>query len=109
MKSIADLVRYGVRIVMTTHSEWILEQLGNLVGLSRVAQKSRLGLPDTDSVLEPHEVGAWLFEPKQRPRGTVVSEISLDDSGTYRAGFEETAAALHNTWADISSRMDESE
>ncbi len=97
-------VRNGVRIIMTTHSEWVLEELANLVRLSELSQAKRKTIDGGDVALEAHEVGAWLFEPKLRPRGSVVREIPLDsEAGTFAAGHEDVAAALHNRWADISS------
>ena len=66
-----------------------------------------MNLAGDDLALEEHEVGAWLFQPKDRPKGSIVQEISLDrESGTFEAGFDEVAAALHNRWADISSYSD---
>ena len=61
-RELARLVRAGVHIVMTTHSEWFLEQIGNLVRLSALPEKKRKGLDGADCALHPEEVGAWLFE-----------------------------------------------
>ena len=54
----------------------------------------------------PDQVGVWLFKPKRRPKGSVVKEIPLDDSGLYPSGYDEVASVLHNEWADISSRIE---
>ena len=103
-------VRNGIRIIMTTHSEWVLEELANLVRLSELPQAERKTIGGGDVALEAHEVGAWLFEHKLRPRGSVVREIPLDsEAGTFAAGYEDVAAALHNRWADISSRSQKGE
>ena len=103
-QELARLVRNGVRIVMTTHSEWFLEQIANLARLSELPEKKRRGIDGADCTLHPDEVGAWLFEQKSRPKGSVVKEIDLSDSGLYQSGFDEVAAVLHNNWAEISSR-----
>ena len=76
-RELARLVRAGVRIVMTTHSEWFLEQIGNLVRLSGLPENRRTGIA-ADVALGPAEVSAWLFRPKQRPKGSVVEEVVLD-------------------------------
>ena len=103
-------VRNGIRIIMTTHSEWVLEELANLVRLSELPQTERKIIGGGDVALKTHEVGAWLFEPKLRPRGSVVREIPLDsEAGTFAAGYEDVAAALHNRWAEISSRSQKDE
>ena len=107
-RQIAVLVRAGIRVIVTTHSEWLLEELANVV--------RRAGLPKTpknpagvrEAALRPDEVGVWLFEPKKRPKGSTVREIGLDESGLFPSGFQDVAAALHNDWAEISSRVDSS-
>ena len=106
-RQLAVLVRLGVRVIVTTHSEWLLEELANIVRRSELPEAGR----DHNSgrvALRPDQVGAWLFEPRRRPRGSVVKEIRLDESGLYPSGFDAVAAALHNDWADISSRIEDS-
>ena len=96
-RQLAAVVRSGVRVIVTTHSEWLLEELANVVRRSE--------LPEDDApALRPDQVGAWLF--KDRRNGSVVSEIGLDDSGLYPSGFDDVAAELHNEWADIASRIE---
>ncbi len=105
-RQIAALVQSGIRVMVTTHSEWVLEELANIVRRSRLpaARRKEAG---SEVALPPSQVGAWLFQPKRRPKGSTVKEIRLDDSGLYPAGFDEVATALHNNWAEISSRMEE--
>ncbi len=101
---LAAAVRNGIRIIVTTHSEWILEELANLVSASALSKDKQKNLGVADFALEESEVGAWLFQPKKRPKDLNVQEIKLDpESGTFGAGFDEVAATLHNRWADISS------
>ena len=100
MRQIAAIVGAGVRVIVTTHSEWILEELGNVVGRSRLADG---GAEDTDAVsLGARDVGVWLFEPAENGGGSTVKEIALDeDTGLYPSGFDAVAAALHNDWARL--------
>ena len=100
MREIAALVQAGVRVIAITHSEWMLEELANIVGRAALSEPEGAALPASD-------VGVWLFEPKERPKGSVVREIPLDESGQYPTGFEEVAAALHNDRADIVGRSRE--
>ena len=103
---LAAAVRSGIRIIVTTHSEWVLEALANLVRLSGVPKGKRKGIDGADLALAPDEVGAWLFTPRRRPRGSVVEEIPLDvESGTFPAGYGEITESLYNDWARISSRI----
>ena len=108
-RQLAALVRLGVRVIVTTHSEWVLEELANIVRRSELPESERNKIAGGDCSLNPSQVGAWLFQPNGSSKGSVVKEIPLDDSGLYPAGFDEVAAALHNNWAEISSRIEETE
>ena len=108
-RELARLVHAGVRIVMTTHSEWFLEQIGNLVRLADLPRTKRRGLEATDYALNPDDVGAWLFKPSNRPKGSVVEEITLDpETGLYPAGYDLVSEALYNEGATIYNRIQES-
>ena len=104
-RELANLVHSGIRVLITTHSEWVLEELANIVRRSDLPEGQKRAGTDRAVALRPDQVGAWLFKPKSRPRGSVVEEIRLDDSGLYPSGFDEVAAALHNDWAEISSQI----
>ena len=104
-RQLAALVNAGFRVLVTTHSEWLLEELANIVRRSELPGARKAKQNGDDIALGSDQVGAWLFEPKRRPKGSVVTEIRLDDSGLFPTGFDDVAAALHNDWADISSRV----
>ncbi len=106
-RQLAMLVDAGVRVIVTTHSEWVLEELANIVSRSGLAETEREGAGGNGIALRPAQVGVWLFKPKGRPKGSVVEESRLDDSGLFPSGFDGVAAALHNDWADLASRIGE--
>ncbi len=98
MRQLAVVVKAGVRVIVTTHSEWMTEELGNIVRRSTRPENGREG-----PALDAEQVGAWLFEPKTRPRGSIVKEIPLDEYGYSGTGFDEVASALHNDWGNATS------
>ena len=105
VRGLARLVQGGLRVIVTTHSEWVLETLANLVSLSEAPAAARAELADADLALSPEQVGAWLFQPHKHARGSEVREMPLDrDSGAFASGFDRVADALHNQWADIRNR-----
>lgn len=106
---LAKIVNSGVRVIVTTHSEWLLEELANVVRRSELTDEQLSQTEGGEFVLNSDQVGAWLFRTKNRSRGSIVEEISLDDSGLYPSGFDSVAVALHNTWADITSHIEETE
>ena len=108
VRQLAVAVKSGIRILITTHSEWVLEELANLVRLSELPQEQRKGIDDPDVALRQDEVGAWFFEPNLDQSGSVVREMPLDvESGTFSSGFGLITEGLYNRWADISNRIEE--
>lgn len=107
-RQLAILVNAGIRVIVTTHSEWLLEELANIVRRSELNANNRAVEQRDHVALRPEEVGAWLFEPKQRPKGSTVSEIRIDEAGLYPTDFDAVSTALHNEWAEITSRIEAS-
>lgn len=105
-RQLAAIVNTGVRVIFTTHSEWILEELANLVRLSSLSESDRAKIDGGSVALAPDKVGAWLFQQGQHSDGSTVSRIDLDESGLYPSGFDDVAIALHNNWARISSQLE---
>ena len=110
IRHLAAAVRSGIRVIITTHSEWVLEELANLVRLSDLPESRRKGIGGADYALSPDQVGTWLFEPKKRPKGSIVKEIPLDvDYGGFRSDYDDIAIGTHNDWATIGNRIVERE
>ena len=96
VREIAEWVRRGIRVILTTHSEWVLEELANIVAT---------GESDSSGGLPNEAVGLWLFETidAENPhKGSTVREVPWHrDEGGFESGFEDVAMALHNKWADL--------
>ena len=105
-RQIAALVHAGIRVIVTTHSDWVLETLANLVRLSELPKARRKGIEGADLVLRPDQVGAWLFKSKESPKGSVVEEIRFDpDAGGLESDYSDVAEQLYNEWATIGNRI----
>ena len=103
---LAGAVKAGIRVIITTHSEWVLWELANLVRMSELPLELRNGLDGADHAIEAAEVGAWLFEPDAEGGGSVVREIPLDnESGTFPAGYSLTTESLYKRWSTIDRRI----
>ena len=105
---LAAAVKAGIRIIITTHSEWVLEELANLVLMSELPEERREGLEGADLALGAEELGVWFFEPSESADGgTVVKEMRLDrEMGTFPSGFGLVTHDQYNRWAEISSRAE---
>ena len=104
-RQLAALVNAGIHVIVTTHSEWLLEELANIVRRSKLPRSKRGDIEGGNVALRSEQVGAWLFEPKLQPKGSLVREIRLNDTGLYPSGYDAVATALHNDWAELSSQI----
>ncbi len=101
---LAGAVKAGLRVILTTHSEWVVETVGNLVELWGVPEGQRESLPGGAYALPPEDVGVWLFQEKEGESGSVVTEVERDlDTGVYGVEYDDVAMALHNEWASAAN------
>lgn len=108
-QQLAAVVRSGVRVIITTHSEWVLDELANIVRSSDLTKTSRQGISAAKVALRPDQVGAWLFEPKRRPKGSMVRELKLDDeTGLYPTDYDVAREMLYNENDKIFNRIQDS-
>ena len=110
--TLARLVRAGVRVVVTTHSDWLLQEIANLMregemGGSPYGPSARDSLP---AWLSPQDVGIWLFSRDREEAGSRVEEIPFDRvEGVQPKDYEEVAEALYNRSAELQNRLVEAE
>ena len=107
--ALARLVRAGVRVVVTTHSDWLLKEIGNLM---RAGELNEAGRPAADdgppSALRRGEVGIWLFNQAGPASGSTVEEIPFDSiEGVEPPDYEEVAEALYNRSADLQNQLED--
>lgn len=108
VRHLAAAVNDGIRVILTTHSEWVLEELANLIQLWNLPEPSRKQFKGPDSALDPDRLGVWLFDGKDSADGTVVEEIPLDfEIGNFQSGYDGVAMDVYNRWAEISNLIGE--
>ena len=110
LRQLAAAVKAGVRIIITTHSEWVLEELANLALMSELPPELRQGIDGAEVALGPDELGAWFFEPGADGAGSTVREMPLDkDLGNFPSGFGLVTEDTYNRWAQIFNRIEDSQ
>lgn len=91
---IAKMVNRGFKVIVNTHSDYLIKELNNLIMLSsRPEYVEELGYQDNE-VIEPNRVEAILFRYDSRRRGETLS-VSED-------GFE--VATIDDVINHINSR-----
>ena len=95
-RAIVMLVNAKVRVLITTHSDYFVNQLNNLLLLSRVKSQSRSARRYSSSeVLRPNHVGAYLFKPSAE--GSMVEALDVTaEEGIPTFPFTDTHSALYN-------------
>jgi hypothetical protein len=100
---IAMLVNCGARVVITTHSPYIVDHLKNLVeasqiknpeARSRIARRLRLGTEQ--AFLSPDKVAVYLFSG-----GNVTSIFDRDQRTVDWSTFSNASDELNNIYSDI--------
>ena len=94
-KSLVRLINEGLRVVLTTHSEFFLQQLNNAIVAGNVRTITN-GRSEIDvEHLKSEDVAAYLFSPSAT--GTTVSRLSIGmEEGVPDASFSEVSEHLYN-------------
>lgn len=101
---LAGLVRAGVRVVVTTHSDWILKEIANLM---RIGDLKRKGVPQVKKMesihwLLPEEVGTWWFQADG-----VVKPIPFDRTeGIEPKDYEDVAYKLYDRSVNLQDLLE---
>ena len=95
---LARLVRAGVKVIITTHSDWLLQEIGNLVLEGLLDDET----DEPESWLLPDEVGVWHFQ-KDKP----VKEIPFKPrEGISPEDYEDVAEGLYNRSVNLQQRFE---
>ena len=100
--AIVKMVRKGVKVMLTTHSDYFLPQLGNFVRLSALEdERAKMGY-GADDYLNPEDVGCYLFAWDGEKGGSVVRELATTaEDGIPEDEFADVGEALYNEYADL--------
>lgn len=102
--TLAGLVRAGVRVVVTTHSDWLLKEIANLI---RIGELKRKGVPQVKTIesanwLLPEEVGTWWFQ-----KDGIVKQIPFDRTeGVEPKDYEDVADKLYDRSVNLQDLLE---
>jgi len=96
-KYLVRLVRKGVHVLVTTHSDYLLEQVNNFVLLSKVApEKRREQGYREDDYLKPDEVAVYVFQYDEESKGYRIREAEVtEEEGITQEEFLRVDEALY--------------
>ena len=108
--AITRMVRAGVRVLVTTHSDWLLKEIGNLIRQGELEERKagaayEQSLP---SSLRPSEVGVWWFREERHSAGSVIEEIKFDRTeGVEPQDYEDIAESLYSRSTQLQNQLEE--
>ena len=103
--TLAGLVRAGVRIVVTTHSDWLLKEIANLIRIGDLKRKNVPQVKKMESIhwLLPEEVGTWWFQKDE-----IVKHIPFDPTeGIEPKDYEDVAYKLYDQSVNLQDLLEE--
>jgi len=103
---LAELIRNDVKVIITTHSEWLLQEISNLMREGQLRGEASESEEASSPVLRPGEVGAWLFRPGEGEIGSTVQKIEFDPiAGISPPDYEDVDLALYNRSAQLQDQL----
>ena len=102
--TLAGLVRAGVRVVVTTHSDWLLKEIANLIRIGDLKRKGVSQLKKLESThwLLPEEVGTWWFQTDG-----IVKHIPFDRTeGIEPKDYEDVAYKLYDRSVNLQDLLE---
>lgn len=109
---LAKLARAGVRVLVTTHSDWLLKQVGNLIRQGELydCPENKDERNEAATSLQPEHVGVWLFQKNDPSQGSTIKEIRYDRlEGIEPAEYADVDEQLYNRSADLQNLLDDRE
>ena len=99
------MIQAGLKVLITTHSDYIIKEVNNLIMLSRSFKNKnrvikKLGYKEND-FLCPESVQAYVAE------GNSLSKCDVDGFGIDMPVFDETIADINRISNELTSRLEE--
>lgn len=110
VKFLAQLVRRGMKVLITTHSPFIVEKLSNLIQNSALHANAETPADEEPSLM-PADVSAYSFEPASSsdPESYEYKIRELDvsaESGLQSDEFVKVTAGLYNDYVEIQDSIE---
>ena len=101
---LARMAQSNLKVLITTHSDYIIKEINNLIMLSRLKQKKKvvkdLGY-QKDDFIEPDAIRAYVAE------GDSLTKCEIDEFGIDMPVFDETIDEINRTSIELASRLEE--
>ncbi len=99
VRILALLIRRGAHILITTHSDYLLNKLNLLIRLSNI-DRARIGYKE-DEYLKPDEVSAYLFKYSPELKSSIAEKLTVEEEGIPEDEFTNVIDELTKTHIKI--------
>ena len=97
---LAAMVRAGIRVVITTHSDWLLDAIANLVRQGETNSSNEFSL-------KKKEVSVYWFEPGKPGKGSISRIQNFDnDNGYLPEDVRAESTALYNKTVPLQIQLE---
>lgn len=103
---IAKLIRSGVKIIITTHSDLLLQQLNNHIMMSSLKEEDLINQGySKDDFIRSSEVSAYLFKFSDNKDGAITEKIEIEKDGVPDDEFATIVNELFNETAILRRKI----
>lgn len=99
---LARMIQSNLKVLITTHSDYIIKEINNLIMLNRLKKKKKvakdLGYKE-DDFIEPGAIRAYVAE------GDSLTKCEIDEFGIDMPVFDETIDRINRTSNELASRL----
>ena len=100
---LARMIQSNLKVLITTHSDYIIKEINNLIMLSRPFKKKKKVIQDLgykkDDVIRPDSVRAYVAE------GDSLTKCGIDEFGIDMPVFDKTIDKINRTSNELASRL----
>lgn len=105
MRIVSKMIRRGLRLVISTHSDYIIREINHLIMLSNRSDSTRavakrIGYEE-DMWINPDEIGAYVFTPQRKNGKTIVKQVDVSKEGFEVETFDNAIDRLNQTSEEI--------
>ncbi len=106
-KALVGLVRSKVKVIITTHSDYLVQQLSNFVALSKLGKDDRVKFGyQSEEYLDADDVGAYLFKFDEKSGGSVIQPIEVKpEVGIDTEEFGKVAEELYEQSVNLQEKV----
>ena len=99
---LARMIQSNLKVLITTHSDYIIKEINNLIMLNRLKKKKKVAKDlgyKKDDFIEPDAIRAYVAE------GDSLTKCEIDEFGIDMPVFDETIDKINRTSNELASRL----